>query len=198
MSSQRLRQGLHRHSRWLALAFLWALSGAGCGLPGDDLPPVPPPVSGDYRLGPGDEIKITTFGEQQLTGQFHVGDSGQVALPLIGSVNAKGRTPAELAAEIAKILADSKLYVDPKVTAEVTTYRPIFILGEVNKPGQYPFQPGMTVLTAVAVGGGFTYRAVTSQFSIVRAIDGKPAEGRSGRETIVEPGDVVTVYERLF
>jgi polysaccharide export outer membrane protein len=155
-------------------------------------------VSGDYRLGPGDEIKITTFGEQQLTGQFHVGDSGQVALPLVGSMNAIGRTPAELAADIAKTLADSKLYVDPKVTAEVTTYRPFFILGEVNKPGQYPFQPGMTVLTAVAVGGGFTYRAVTSQFSIVRTTEGKPVEGKAGRETVVEPGDVVTVYERLF
>jgi polysaccharide export outer membrane protein len=171
---------------------------AGCGTPGDKLPPVPPAATGEYHLGPGDQIKITTFGEQQLTGEFRVGDTGSLALPLIGDVQAAGKTPAELAASIAKTLADSKLYVDPKVTAEVTTYRPIFILGEVARPGEYPFQPGMTVLTAVAVGGGFTYRAITNQFSVVRTTEGKAVEGRASRETPVQPGDVITVYERLF
>jgi polysaccharide export outer membrane protein len=198
MRLQRLSRDPRKRAILLAGFVALATCLSGCGLPGDDLPPVTAPVSGDYRLGPGDEIKITTFGEQQLTGQFRVSDTGKVALPLIGSIDANGRTPLELAADIAKTLAASKLYVDPKVTAEVTTYRPIFILGEVAKPGQYPFQPGMTVVTAVAVGGGFTYRAVTSQFSIVRTMDGKAAEGRADRQTLVQPGDVVTVFERLF
>ncbi len=198
MSLQRLTRAINQH---MGLFMLLTACGGGlsaCGLPGDDLPPVPPAVTGEYRLGPGDEVRITTFGEQQLTGEFHVSDSGKVALPLIGSIDANGKTPLALAADIAKTLSASKLYLDPKVTAEVTTYRPIFILGEVSKPGQYPYLPGMTVVTAVAVGGGFTYRAVTSQFSIVRTIDGKAVEGKADRQTFVQPGDVITVYERLF
>jgi polysaccharide export outer membrane protein len=182
----------------MALIWICATGLAGCGTPGDDLPPVVAAASGEYRLGPGDEVKITTFGEQQLTGLFHVGDTGKVALPLVGSIDATGKTPFELAANIAKTLSASKLYLDPKVTAEVTSYRPIFILGEVSKPGQYPFQPGMTVVTAVAVAGGFTYRAVTNQFSIVRTIDGTASEGKAERQAPVQPGDVITVFERLF
>ena len=84
------------------------------------------------------------------------------------------------------------------MAVEVTSYRPVFILGEVARPGQYPFQPGMTVMTAAAVGGGFTYRAVDHVFSIVRTENGTAVEGRAGRQTLVQPGDVITVYERRF
>ena len=77
-------------------------------------------------------------------------------------------------------------------------YRQFFILGEVNRPGQYPYQPGMTVVSAVAIAGGFTYRAVEDQVSIVRNTGGKSVEGRAGRETTLRPGDVITVYERSF
>jgi polysaccharide export outer membrane protein len=198
MNVPRFALSMRRRATLCAVLGLVGTGLTGCGKPGDDLPPVPPPVSGDYRLGPGDQVKITTFGEQQLTGEFRISDTGTVALPLIGSVDANGKTPSELAAAIAKTLADSKLYVDPKVTAEVTTYRPIFMLGEVARPGQYPFQPGMTVVTAVAVAGGFTYRAVTSQFSIVRTVNGKAVEGRAERQSPVQPGDVITVFERIF
>jgi polysaccharide export outer membrane protein len=198
MNVPRFELSMRRRATLCAVLGLVGAGLTGCGKPGDDLPPVPPPVSGDYRLGPGDQVKITTFGEQQLTGEFRISDTGTVALPLIGSVDANGKTPSELAAAIAKTLADSKLYVDPKVTAEVTTYRPIFMLGEVARPGQYPFQPGMTVVTAVAVAGGFTYRAVTSQFSIVRTVNGKAVEGRAERQSPVQPGDVITVFERIF
>lgn len=171
---------------------------AGCGLPGDSLPPVSPPPAGAYRLGPGDKIAITLFGEKQLSGAFAVNDSGNVALPLMGDVHAAGLTSDQLASAIEERLRSAGLYRDPKVAVEVTKYRPIFILGEVAKPGQYPYQPGMTVLTAVAVAGGFTYRAVTRQFSIVRQEGGKAKEGRAVRQTLLQPGDVVTVYERLF
>ncbi len=81
---------------------------------------------------------------------------------------------------------------------EVIAYRPVFVLGEVNRPGQYPYQPGMTVVTAAAVAGGFTYRAVEDTASIVRTVNGKSVEGRAGRETLVRPGDVITIYERTF
>jgi polysaccharide biosynthesis/export protein len=84
------------------------------------------------------------------------------------------------------------------VAVEVIAYRPIYVLGEVNKPGQYAYQPGMTVVTAAAVAGGFTYRAVEGYAAIVRTVGGKAIEGRASRQTFVQPGDVITVLERRF
>jgi polysaccharide export outer membrane protein len=86
----------------------------------------------------------------------------------------------------------------PSVSVEVIRYRPVFVLGEVNKPGEFPYQPGMTLLAAVALAGGFTYRAVETTASVVRTQDGRTTEGRAGRETALQPGDVVTVFERRF
>ncbi len=174
----------------------------GCAVPADKLPPVIPAGS-TYRLGPGDQVRITTFGEPGLTGEFRVDDSGKVALPLAGGAKAAGLTPVELAYGVADLLEKSGLYKDAKVSVEVTQYRPIFILGEVAKPGQYAYQPGMTVLTAVAIAGGFTYRAVTNRFSIVRqnsspGADSAAGEGRGERDTPLAPSDVVTVHERVF
>ena len=174
------------------------LAMAGCGLPGENLPPVPPSPVGVYRLGPGDQVGITLFGEKELSGAFPVNDNGNISLPLVGNVRATGLTSDQLAGEIEQRLRSAGLYRDPKVAVEVTGYRPIFILGEVAKPGQYPYQPGMTVLTAAAVAGGFTYRAVTRQFSLVRQEGGKAMEERAVRQTQLQPGDVVNVYERLF
>ena len=90
------------------------------------------------------------------------------------------------------------MFKQPSVAVEVVQYRPIFILGEVKKPGQYKYQPGMTVLTAVAIAGGFTYRAVEDTFSVVRTASGKTIEARASRQSLLETGDVVTVYERHF
>ena len=86
----------------------------------------------------------------------------------------------------------------PSVSAEVITYRPIFVLGEVSKPGQYPYQPGMTVVTAAAVAGGFTYRAVQGYASVVRNPGTGAIEGKASRQTLIQPGDVITVFERRF
>ena len=182
----------------LAPVLLAAGALSGCALPGSDLPPVPSEGSSSYHLGPGDQIRIITFGEDQLTGEFRVDASGNIALPLIGDVHADGLTPRQLEGAVAAALDKSKLYKNPSVSVEVINYRPFFILGEVTRPGQYPYQPGMSVVTAVAVAGGFTYRAIERSFSIVRTIDGRPVEGRATRQTLVEPGDVITVYERVF
>jgi len=168
----------------------------GCA-PGRGLPPVPP-SSGEYRLGPGDAVRLITFGEEALTGEFRVSDAGTIAVPLLGGVRAAGLTPAELEASVTAKLKDAKLLRDPSVAAEVTAYRPIFVLGEVNKPGQYPYQPGMTVVTAAAVAGGFTYRAVEGYASVVRTLGGHAMEGKALRQTYLQPGDVVTVFERRF
>jgi polysaccharide export outer membrane protein len=166
--------------------------------PGSDLPPLSPPSPGPYRLGVNEEVRVITFGEQQLTGQFRIDDRGDIAVPLLGPIPAIGHTTGELERSIELRLKDKGIMQAPSVLVDIVSYRPVFILGEVNKPGQYPYQPGMTVLTAVAVAGGFTYRAVTDYASILRDIDGHAVEGRVPRSMSVEPGDVIDIYERHF
>ena len=189
-------------SRRLAVAGLVAapiVGLIGCGGPGAGLPRVPDVDTNIYTLGPGDQVRIITFGEQQLTGEFRVDAAGEISLPLVGDVHAGGLTAKQFESAVAQTLTRSKLYKNPSVSVEVIAYRPIFLLGEVSRPGQYPYQPAMTVVTAVAVGGGFTYRAVTDRFSIVRTSDRHTTtEGTAGRATFVQPGDVITVYERIF
>lgn len=170
----------------------------GACAPGRDLPPLPPGAAAVYRLGPGDVVRLITFGEDQLTGEFRVADSGSVALPLVGAVRAAGLTPTELERAVADALRRGKLLHNPSVSAEIIAYRPIFVLGEVNKPGQYPYQPGMTMVTAAAVAGGFTYRAVDSYASVVRTTDGTVVEARAVRQSFMQPGDVITIFERRF
>jgi polysaccharide biosynthesis/export protein len=183
-------------SRRLVLG-LTLLAVASCA-PGGDLPPLPPLADTAYRLGPGDRVRIITFGEQQLTGDFKVSDSGVIALPLLRPIEASGLTSRQLADVIAAELKRRNLFRDPSVVVEISDYRPIFILGEVSKPGQYPYQPGMTVLTAVAVAGGFTYRAVKDDASVLRNEGGAPAAGLATGATLLQPGDVVTIFERRF
>lgn len=183
------------HRRQLIGSVLPALLLSSCG---PDLPPLLATPAAPYRLGVGDEVRVITFGETQLTGRFRVNDSGEIAVPLLGLMQARGLTTAELESRIAAALRDRHLIRSPSVSVEVVAYRPIFILGEVNKPGQYPYQPGMTVLTVVAIAGGFTYRAVESHVRILRTITGTPVEGLASRGAYVQPGDVITVLERYF
>jgi polysaccharide export outer membrane protein len=183
--------------RWFPGLPLLAVLLWGCA-PGRNLPPLPPADTSQYRLGAGDVVRIITFGEDSLTGEFRVGDSGSLALPLIGSVRAADSSPAELEERVAQALRRSNLLRNPSVAVEVTVYRPIFVLGEVNKPGQYPYQPGMTIVTAAAVAGGFTYRAVDAYASVVRTEGGGATEGKASRHAAVRPGDVITVFERRF
>ena len=181
----------------MRLPFLLLLLVAGCA-PGHGLPDLPAASSYNYRLGPGDAVRVITFGEEALTGEFRVNDSGAIAVPLIGSVRAVGLTTHQLEAAVTDALQRAKMLRNPSVAVEVTAYRPIFVLGEVNKPGQYPYQPGMTVVTAAAVAGGFTYRAVEGYASVVRTQFGQAVEGKAVRQAFVQPGDVITIFERRF
>ena len=178
-------------------SLLVSLGLAACA-PGRNLPPLPPAANADYRLGAGDTIRVITFGEDPLTGEFRVNEQGQLALPLAGAVDAAGKTPRELETAIANALKKGDMLRHPSVSVEVATYRPIYVLGEVNKPGQYPYQPGMTVVTAAAVAGGFTYRAVEDYASVVRTVGGDSIEGKASRQAFIQPGDVITVFERKF
>lgn len=182
----------------LHLVSLFLLALAGCSGPGSGLPPLPVTDPIVYTLGPGDQVRIITFGEDTLTGEFRVNDSGSIALPLVGAVHAAGLTSAELETSVGSALRRGNLVRNPSVAVEIIAYRPIYVLGEVNKPGQYAYQPGMTVVTAVAVGGGFTYRAVEGYAAIVRTVEGKAVEGRASRQSYIQPGDVITIFERRF
>jgi len=167
--------------------------------PGANLKPLPADQAGGaYHLGTGDQVRVITFGGDQLTGEFRINDSGNIAIPLLGSVHAAGLTTAALGDTIATDLQKKDLLKNPSVSVEVIAYRPFFILGEVTKPGEYPYEPGMTVLTAVSIAGGFTYRAVTNYASIIRTTPTDAVEGRVDRQTLVKPGDVITIFERRF
>jgi polysaccharide export outer membrane protein len=185
-----------RLSRFLP-AFALAGFLAGCA-PGANLAALPDYTPGAYKLGGGDQLRIITFGNDQLTGQFRVDDQGTIAMPLIGNVQASGLTPSELAGQLSDTLKQQKFLKDPSVSVEVLAYRPIFVLGEVSKPGQYAYQPGMTVLTAVAVAGGYTYRAFQDYASDIRTSNGHAEEGRVKPQSFLAPGDVIKIYERHF
>jgi polysaccharide export outer membrane protein len=189
--------GVARHGGAPTILTVACLLVGSCSL-GSALPPLPDTPPGPYQLGVDDEVRIISVGADQLTGKFRVNDRGDIAMPLIGAVPASGLTTGELEHSIAQRILEKKLLLDPSVSVEILTYRPIFVLGEVSKPGQYPYQPGMTVLTAVAVAGGFTYRAQTDEASILRKIHGHPVEGRVPRGMEVQPGDVVNILERYF
>lgn len=153
-------------------------------------------TSNEYVLGIGDKLKITTFGESELSGEFEVSSTGKIAMPLIGEITAAGSTVVKVQDEIRRELASGYLK-DPRVSIEVLTYRPFFILGEVMKPGSYDYVNGMTVVNAIALAGGYTYRADKDAITIKHAnSDGK--EERAKEEQIVMPGDVVNVPERFF
>jgi polysaccharide export outer membrane protein len=149
-----------------------------------------------YRLGPGDKIKVTVFGHEDLSGEFELDATGSVALPLIQAVPAGGLTPGELTKEIASRLEPEYLR-NPRVSVEVLTYRPFYIYGEVMRPGSYPYVNGMTVYNAIALAGGFSYRARTSTVRLRRA-EGDKSALDVPLETVVRPGDVIEVRERFF
>ena len=150
-----------------------------------------------YKLGSGDKIRVTVFGHEDLSGEFDVDGSGNVSLPLIRNVKAEGMTVGQLEQSIAERLSPDYL-INPRVSVEVLNYRPFYIYGEVTKPGSYPFVNGMTVVTAVAMAGGFTYRARTSKVRIIHADDPSRTAKDADKDSPVLPGDVIEVPERYF
>ncbi|GBD42666.1 hypothetical protein HRbin40_00121 [bacterium HR40] len=149
-----------------------------------------------YRLGPGDKIRVIVFRHEDLSGEFALDGTGSFSMPLIGEVRANGFTARELEQHLEQRYGDGYL-VEPKVSVEILTYRPFYILGEVNKPGAYEYENGMTVLNAVALAGGFTYRAKQDVFLLQRGGANATPVAVTGN-TRIAPGDVITVQERFF
>jgi polysaccharide export outer membrane protein len=148
----------------------------------------------EYRLGPADQLRITVYNEPELTGLFVVGAQGAIAYPLVGSIQAGGLTVEEFTGALRTAL---QVYMrQPNVSVEVANYRPFFILGEVQRPGTYPYAASLTVLNAVATAGGFTYRANRGRVFVRHA--NETVERDYPMTTLVRPGDTVRIGERFF
>jgi len=182
-----MRQG--RRTGMIGLALMVALAFALAGFAPQTVP--------DYRLASADKVRIAVFGEDALGGEFVVNAEGKLALPLIGEVQAAGLTVTQLQDAVTQALSQGYLN-QPRVTAQVLTYRPIYILGEVNRPGEYPYVPDLTALNAVATAQGFTYRANTRRIFVRRAGSQTEEPLPLTADTRVSPGDTLRIGERYF
>lgn len=188
-STAEVRRGAPALWRWVAAAFLAAaiLSTSAPSVLAQDE---------DYRLASGDRVRVNVFGEPELTGEYELDGGGVFSMPLIGTVPADALTVRELEARIDGMLRGDYL-VNPQISVEVLNYRPFYILGEVNEPGSYAYRAGMTVINAVALAGGYTFRADQDDIEIRRGGDTQQTlEARE--QTKVLPGDIVEVKERFF
>ena len=159
-----------------------------------DTQTTPPP---ELKLSPGDKLHITVFGEDKLSGDFDIDPSGYVSIPLGGTVMAAGLSKLELEAVLTQKLKGDYLR-DPKVTVDVASFRPFYILGEVEKPGEYPYKGNLNVLTAIAIAGGNTFRASNSTVLIKRANETALHEYPLTVAIPIYPGDLIRVPERYF
>jgi protein involved in polysaccharide export with SLBB domain len=151
----------------------------------------------EYKLGPGDQVQVAVFGQADLSGKFEVDGNGNLVLPLVGTVPAEGRTVNELQQQITVEL-NKNFLVNPKVNVQVLNYRPYYILGEVNKPGSYPYVVSLTVRQAVAVAGGYTRRARSSPVRVIHAGKNAADAEEITPDDAVLPGDTIEVERRLF
>src|SRR5580704_2256459 len=150
-----------------------------------------------YRLDSGDRLRVVVFGQDGLSNSYAVDAAGNITLPLIGPVQARGRTTTQVSASLVSRLREGFLR-EPHVAVEVEAYRPFFILGEVMFPGQYPYVANMTVETAVAIAGGFSPRAYRQGVEVSRPVDGVAIRQAVPISTLIRPGDTVVVAERWF
>jgi len=150
------------------------------------------------KLIAGTTVKITVYNETDLSGTFVVDATGALSLPLIGSLQVSDWDERELEAVLTAIYRKEGYLLDPKINVEVLNFKQFYILGEVNKPGSYPYVPDLTVLSAVAVGGGFTYRAATDHITVIHEQNGQKIHINATGDMPVYPGDTVYVEERLF
>jgi polysaccharide export outer membrane protein len=158
-------------------------------------PPLPADPDGPYLLDTGDKLRIFVYGNPNLSRLYTVDHEGQVAVPLIGNVTARGRTTRGLARAIASRLG-AQYVKDPHVTVDIAQNRPFFILGEVRNAGQYPFVSGLTVQAAVAIAGGYADRANERRVQITRRVNGFIEKMDVPPDCVVQPGDTIYVYER--
>ncbi len=182
----------------IALAVALQLSGcAGGSLSESEQQAMAQAATSAPRVQPGDRIRVVVFGEDKLSGDYEISPSGEISLPLAGTVEAKGLTQAELEQTLAKKFR-SEYLKNPKVTVTITTLQPYYVVGEVGKPGEYPYRSGLNVLTALAIAGGPTYRASRSTVNIQRRGEATMTKYPLSASVPILPGDVISVPERYF
>lgn len=183
----------------LIIPVVAVLALAGCGGTGPTTQLSGPESPQAYRLGTGDRIAVTVFGQQDMSGEFDVDDTGAIALPLAGAIPVKNKTPRDVEKQLeAQLGGRGGMLNNPKVNVAVVRYRPVYILGEVQRPGAYPYQSGMTILNAVALAGGYTYRASNKKISVIREETGDREPKSASEMNYLVPGDVVNIPERWF
>ena len=172
---------------------------AGCGgSPVVTLPEKAAASPTEYRIGAGDQLRITIFNQANLSGDFTVDGAGLFPFPLVGLIQAKDQTANEVAHAIAEQLSRGGYLVKPNVAVQVIQFRPYYILGEVTAPGVYPYSVNMTVIKAVAAARGFTYRANTRRVFIQRAGETTERLYELTPAVMIAPGDTLRIPERLF
>jgi protein involved in polysaccharide export with SLBB domain len=174
---------------------------AGCADGPSNLAQMPPVAAAEYHLGPGDELRVmipnlTTADMSQAT--YVVNDRGNLALPVLGDIPAAGETIPALQRSLADSLTQKNILRSPVVSVQPVKLRPFYVLGEVKNPGEYAYQPGMSVMAAVSVAGGYTFRANQQTVEIRRNLNGKMMTGRAGQSDMIQPGDTVRIYEKWF
>jgi polysaccharide export outer membrane protein len=187
----------------ITILLLGALALPGCrqtvgSFPSENAPmKVIDPAEG-YRIEPGNRVRVIVFNEQNLSGDFTVDHTGNISLPLVGTIAASGVTAKVLVERIQERLRRENYMQDPNVAVEVQTFRPFYVLGEVRQPGEFPYTTGVTVLSAIARAGGYDYRAMQNEVVLVRQVDGEQKEYRAVERTPLLPGDIVKVMEKRF
>lgn len=168
----------------------WAVLLASLGSPAQEL--------SRYKLGSGDTISIRVLGEDDLKRErVRLSDAGTISFPVLGEIRVKGLTVGELQDYITRGLKGRYL-LNPQVTVSIDEYRPFFVNGMVEKPGGYPFSPGMTVRKAISVAGGFKERASREKIHVIRDDDSRQTPKKVDLNAAVLPGDIVTVEESFF
>jgi polysaccharide export outer membrane protein len=157
----------------------------------------PQAAADGYRLGTGDKVKVIVYGEDDLGGEFQIDGNGMISLPLIGQMAAAGETPSSLEQEVEARLSQGYLQ-NPRVSISIDTYRPFYVIGQVNKPGEFPYVNGMSVLNAVALAGGYTAQANDGTIYVRRNGSPKEEELSADQMTRIYPGDVIRVAMSPF
>lgn len=162
------------------------------------------PVAGEqkgsnaYRLGSGDKVRLTVYNEDTLSGEYEVDGSGNLSIQLVGAIPAAGRTVPEVIAMVTAALKGGGYMLNPSVAMEVLNYRPFYVIGEVKNPGKYAYVSDMTMLNAVALAGGYTYRANKDRVMVIRVSDPERKERPTGPSDLVMPGDILRIPGRFF
>ncbi len=150
-----------------------------------------------YHLGAGDKLQIDVFNQADLSGEYTLDGNGCFPMHLIGKVEGSGLTVAELRTLLINKLKPDYL-LNPRVSVRVKNYRPYYLIGEVLGTGRFAYVDGMTYMTAVAIAGGFTYRARKGHVYVIRVVDTQREELKLGIGEKVLPGDIIRVAERIF